>query len=89
MQPTVILTLAAHGVAKTTKRPAASSPPAPTTVRRKSSGHRAGLRVLAALAGSFLLVISLVDPLSGRDQPEASNAALGGVAPHAASTAAG
>jgi len=74
MQPTVILTLAAHGVAKSARKPA--SPPPPRAVRRKLTGPRTALRVLAALAGSLVLVLSLVDPLRGSERFEAPAASF-------------
>lgn len=74
MQPTVLLTLAAHSVAKNAKKPASPPPPAPRAAREKSSHARTALRVLAALAGGLVLVLSLVDPLLGSGQFETPTA---------------
>lgn len=76
MQPTVILTLAAHSVAKGPRRPAGPAAAGPRTIRGKSSRARSVLRVVAALAGSLLLVLSLVDPLRGSEPVESHAAAV-------------
>ena len=76
MQPTVILTLAAHSVAKGPRRPAGPAAAVPRPVRGKPSRARTILQVVAALAGSLVLVLSLVDPLRGSEPFEAHAAAF-------------
>lgn len=44
--------------------------------RSKRSGGRTALRIAAALAGSFLLVVSLVDPRHGSGLHYANNETL-------------
>jgi hypothetical protein len=80
MHPAALVALAASS------RSAARRQRTPSTERpatlHKSSGARRALRIAAALAGSFMLVVSLVDPLRGSDQLAAYDATQGQGAGH-------
>ena len=73
MHPTALVALAASSGSA-----AGGRQRSPSTERRatfnKPSGACRALRIAAVLAGSFVLVVSLVDPLSGSDQLAAHNA---------------
>jgi hypothetical protein len=73
MHPTALVALAAPSRSAAARMQRSPSTESHATVN-KPSGARRALRMAAVLAGSFVLVISLVDPLRGSDQSGAYDA---------------
>jgi hypothetical protein len=75
MHQTAPLALAAQSRSTRASRQRAASSMAAPAVGAKPSSTRLALRVAAALAGSLILIIALVDPLRGNHRLEADTAA--------------
>jgi hypothetical protein len=73
MHPTALFVLAAPSRSAAARKQRSPSTESHATLH-KPSGARRALRIAAVLAGSFVLVVSLVDPLRGSDQSGAYNA---------------
>ena len=66
MHPTALVALAAHKRSTAARKPSISEKA--SVVGNKRSGALRALRMVTALAASLVLVVSLVDPLSGSER---------------------
>ena len=76
MHQTALLTFAAHRRGTRPARRETARLTAVPPARVRPSGARLALRVAAALAGSLILIIALVDPLRSSDQFDPHTAAI-------------
>lgn len=74
MTPTALLALTAHARSASTRKHTASAAPATQAPRDKQSCVPRMLRIIAALAATLVLIVSLVDPLRGSDRLDATDA---------------